>query len=720
MRTPVLLFVPLILACTSEDDTGQPPFAPSWDEEAAEVACAYGTDAALLDAALADAGLGFEEVGYDSDDWAKASYREWLDDAFLLSWFRDLHWTPLRWPCMGGQIAADLDHAAATPHPVATALGEAMAVLGTERLALPLDPATTTQDLADLSGLPEALAEALVPILAAMEEVARVRTEMEGTLEAQVEGASVEELVDYGHGGVILDYQDAPDLSSDAVQAWILDPSGPRALQDPARVLAFAVEEADLARFADLDATLDVTTPLGRVFVAGPGDDAPGDIGDVAFYLDLGGNDTYVHPAGASSAAVPVSVHVDLGGNDTYGYVESDEGGDGLLPADGDGRYGGDEYYGAFSLSRTGRQGSGRFGVGLLFDLGSGDDRYTSLRMSQGWGHLGVGVLYDDGGSDVYRGEAGVQGASSMGIGLLLDVAGNDVHETFTQSQGFGYVQAVGMAWDGQGDDVWYADPGNPEYGGHLVYYSPQMPTTGNSTFCQGAGFGRRGDADGAFLSGGVGVLRDASGDDAYTASTFAQGAGYWQGVGFLLDGRGSDTYDAYWYVQGGAAHYAAGVLLDDGDGDDAFNTRMAPVYVMIGTGHDYSDGVLVNEAGDDTYTYAGLGGGASNCQGVGIFVDNDGADTYDVQSTYSTGLGNHSGECDAFPRNAVDSIGLFLDSGGDADTWQWPGGGDHPIPADDTTFGHAQSGDTEEKGGGVDGDGETGVHAAGALPAAR
>ncbi len=712
MRASVVLFVPLALACNDAEDTGQPLAPPTWDAEAAAIECAYGTDAPLLDAALADAGLTLEEVGFDENDWAKASYVDYLDDAFLLPWFRDLHWNPLRWPCMGGQVAVDLDHAAASAHPVATALGEAMAILGTGLLSDPIDPATATQDAADLSGLPADLAEALGPVLAAMQAVARVRADLEATAPE-----SVEDLVDYGHGGVITESRNRLDLTSADVQAWVLDPAGPRALQDPARVLAFAVEEADLARFAGVDATLDLETALGRLVVAGPGDDAPGDLGDVALYLDLGGNDTYLHPCGASSAELPVSVHVDLGGNDAYGYVEDGEASGNLLPPDEDGRYGGDAYYGRFSFSHVGRQGSGRFGVGLLFDLGGGDDTYTSLRTSQGWGHLGVGVLHDDGGNDVYLGEAGVQGAASMGIGLLLDDGGDDLHRTFTQSQGFGYVQAVGMAWDGGGNDTWYADPGNPEYGGQLVYYSPQMPTTGNSTFSQGSGFGRRGDHDGGFLSGGVGVLRDVSGDDAYTASTFAQGAGYWQAVGLLLDGQGSDTYDAFWYVQGGAAHYAAGVLLDDGEGGDAFNTIMGPVYVMIGTGHDFSDGVLVNEAGDDTYVYAGLGGGASNCQGVGLFVDNDGSDTYDIRSTYSTGLGNHSGECNRFPRTAVDSIGLFLDSGGDADAYGWPGGGDHPIPADDSAFGYAQSGDDHEKGGGVDGAGETGVHAAGALP---
>ncbi len=174
-------------------------------------------------------------------------------------------------------------------------------------------------------------------------------------------------------------------------------------------------------------------------------------------------------------------------------------------------------------------------------------------------------MLYDDGGDDTYLGEAGVQGGASMGIGLLLDGGGSDVHESFVQSQGSAFVQAVGMAWDADGDDVWYVNPGKEEDGGTTVYYSPQLPGNGNSSFSQGVGFGLRGDPSMTFLSGGLGVLRDAAGDDTYTASTFAQGSGYWPGKGLLLDGDGADQYDAYYYVQGGAAHYAAGVLLDDG-----------------------------------------------------------------------------------------------------------------------------------------------------------
>ncbi len=711
---PVLL---LLTACPKPADTGDtttPVEPPTWDLAPEAPSCALDTvaDHPLLDAALADAGLDLDAVSFDETDWSYASYGRYLDDAFLLPWFYEVHFEPLRLPCFGGAVGHGLDWAATTPHPVASALGLAMDELVAARALDPIDPAVATQGLVDLSGLPADLAEALTPILQAMEQVAAARGAM-----LVAPPTDPDFLVEYGHGGAVLDYYSDPDFAVEGVQDWVLDPSqGPRVLYDPARVLAFAVEHAELERFAGTEASLDVNTSIGRVVVSGPEANEPGDIGGVALYLDLGGDDVYVHPAGASSVGVPVAVHIDLGGDDRYGYEEWSEGSDALLPNDEDGRYAGDGTYGRFSLSRIGRQGSGRLGVGMLFDLGAGRDHYQSLRMSQGWGHLGVGVLYDDGGDDTYLAEEGAQGGASMGIGLLMDAGGDDEHRTFHASQGFAYVQAVGMAWDGSGDDVWYANPGKEEDGGTTLYYSPQLPSGGNSSFCQGVGFGRRGDHDGAFLSGGLGVLRDASGDDAYTAGTFAQGSGYWQAVGLLLDGDGHDTYDAYYYVQGGAAHYATGALLDDGQGDDAYNTNMAPNYMQIGAGHDFSVGVIVDEGGDDTWLFGGLAAGASNCEGIGLFVDNGGADTYLPQSQYGVGLGNHSGECIDTTRTAVDTIGLFMDSGGDTDSWTWPDG-DRPAPENDSSFGIRWNDHDTEFGGAVDGDGETGVHAGGAAP---
>ncbi len=707
------MFVLALLVCSKDAaDTGSHE-PPAWDAAAPDIACAWpDAEAAFRDEALQEAHLTAAEVGWDEDLWKEASYRAYLDDVFLLPWFRDLHWEPLRLPCTGGQLAADLEHAGATDHPATGALAAAMDLLESPRELAPADPVEVVQRVVDLGDLPEDLADALVPVLYAMERVAEARDAMEASAPSEPN-----KLIKFGHAGVLLDTKTAhPDVTDAAALDWVLDPSsGPRSLYDPALVLAFAIEHADLARFEGTDAILDVDSYIGRIIVAGPGADAPGELEDVALYLDLGGDDTYVHGAGANSEDAPVSVHIDLGGDDVYGYVEADEGTDALLPADTDGRYGGDEYYGAISFSRIGRQGSGRYGVGFLFDLGSGADRYTSLRMSQGWGHLGVGLLYDDGGDDQYRGENGVQGGAAMGIGVLLDAGGDDTYETFANSQGFGYVQGVGLAVDLDGDDTWFANPGKSEDGGTTLYYSPQLPGNGNSSFVQGVGFGRRGDADNAFLSGGVGALYDASGADSYQAGTFAQGSGYWQGLGYLLDGDGADLYDAYYYVQGGAAHYAIGALLDAGEGGDAFNTRQSTNYMEVGAGHDFSVGLLVNDAGDDTYVYGGLATGASNCQGIGVFVDNGGDDTYQAGSTYSTGLGNHSGECES--RDGANSIGIFLDAGG-TDTYEWPEDETGRIePGDDASFGWSWNQTDDEIGVAVDGTGSTGLYAFGASP---
>lgn len=701
----------LFAGCTGSLTTVSTPVAqaPRFDEAAMPIDCAVGIAAPLMDAALSDAGLVGEPVGYDERDWAGASYRRWLDDRLLLPWFRDVHWDAARLPCHTGQVSADLDHALDTLHPVATALEAAMRRVGVDPEAEPVH--AVDQPLGDLAKLPPAVRDPLAPIWLAMQAVAeardRLRDEAPGT---------AADLVEVGHGGVLIDTSSAPDLSDESVQRWVRRPNGPKSLYDPARVLAFAVEDTDWGALADLpDITGTWQTSIGRIVIAGAGSDAPGDIGTVALYVDLGGDDVYEHPAGSNGVRVPVAVHVDLGGNDTYGYVpQADPPHPGMLPSDEGGRYRGDANYGRISLSHTGRQGSGRFGVGMLFDR-EGDDTYRSLRMSQGYGHFGVGVLHDAAGDDVYQVEAAGQGAAIMGIGLLVDGQGRDEYYTFTDSQGFAGPHAVGIALDGAGDDVWVADPGRVEDGGTPMYATAQIPGNSNASLSQGASTGIRNDGASLFLSGGLGVLRDVSGDDSYTASLFAQGSGYWQGAGYLLDGGGSDSYDALWYVQGGAAHYAIGALMDDGPERDELNQRMAPVNVHLGSGHDFSVGLYVNEGGDDEVRLAGLAGGASNCQGIGIAVDNGGDDVWDARSTRALGLGNQSTECNSAERTVAPSIGLFLDSGGGDDTYLFPD--DSRDPGNDRTFGHEQHGASDEFGGAVDGDGETSVHAAGTLP---
>lgn len=702
------------------DDTPAPP--PAWDAPAAAIDCAPGGAAPLLDAALADAGLDPADFGYTDRQWTQ--WGSYVDNPFVLSWFLDTHHQPEQVPCFAGQLDVDLDAAAATTHPVA---GLLTALASRADWPVSLDPAAPggrtlddaleellavtgdTADLADLATLDPALAEALVPVFVALRDAVEARYRIDAGLEARGWGPT--KVFNQGPGLVVDVGRAFPNISDaterDAFYEWHFAEDGPRILADHARRIAFAIEDADLLRFAGTDGALRIDTGAGAIVVSGPGDDTHDDTtGAVLFQLELGGDDLYLGGAGATlDEDNPVSVLVDLGGDDAYGYVEvpDPDDADGLLPSDEDGRSSAGGYHP--SGSEIGRQGSGRHGIGLLYDLGGGADTYASLRMSQGFGAMGVGVLADDGGDDTYAAEAASQGAGVFGLGLVYDGDGNDIWRTWAFSQGFGYVGAGGLAYDAAGDDTWWSDPGN-DFGGTTVYSSPQLSQgQGNSSFTQGAGFGLRGDAYGVWLAGGIGVLRDREGNDAYTAGVFAQATGYWEGTGVLADGAGDDTYDAIWYIQGGAAHFALAILVDGG-GNDRYNPNITPWNVMLGSGHDFSVGVAIDESGDDEYRYTTLAAGASNCQGIGVFVDNDGSDTYRVGSAYSTGLGNHSSECDM--RTNTQSEGLFLDSGGDTDTYEWPAG-DSRAPADNSSFGIAWNGGSDEFGGAVDGDGESG-----------
>ena len=431
-----------------------------------------------------------------------------------------------------------------------------------------------------------------------------------------------------------------------------------------ALTLARTVEAADLARFRGATgASFSADTPIGRVVIrdATAHRYAAEEFPATLLVVDLGGDDTYEAQVGANASAEnPVSVLVDLGGADTYGYAERRSSLDTAetLVSDGAGRV--RNGAGAPSMSRSGRQGSARLGVALLYDLGGQRDTYRSLRMSQGFGALGIGGLYDDGGDDTYAMEAGGQGAGILGYGALVDAGGADQYSIWAFGEGYGYVRGVGILHDSAGDDV-YDSRVTP-----ILYPSPQSMGS-NSSFTQGAGFGRRADSspDRLSMSGGVGVLRDRSGADRYTTGVFGQGTGYWGAVGMLLDGAGDDQYNARWYVQGGAAHYAYGALVDGGGRDD-FNMSATRENMTAGAGHDFSLGILL-ALGDeaDTYRVPNLALGAGNACGAGIFIEAGGADTYLARSALT--VGNAALESLTDPGRLMrPTVGLFLDGGGD------------------------------------------------------
>jgi hypothetical protein len=716
-------------------DAGPVDGDKTWDPPIEIPACSYGIDAPLFDEAMAQMGLTSERFGFDATDLAQSDYETagYLDDEARLSWFRDALENPGKLGCLEGEFAFPLGAFLDQAHPVSSAIRHAAVLLDAPPDTAP--PSTMPPEensfedaiaaicaAASASGggcqepsgdLPLQLAKTVAPILWGIVEVIHAHA-----LVHQNPWIPDEEWW-RANGGNLLTIQPdapAPDLHDAAERGFLLSGEHQALLYRAASQLAFAIEEVDFSAMVDLMGVSFVQdTPFGQIRFSGGENHIHADLGiKMMFFVDLGGDDTYLTPMGSNQGRQnPVSIAIDTGGKDVYAYTEtgSSELG-GLLPSDSDGRYPGDENYGEISLSSIGRQGSARDGVAMLFDYGGSDDIYRSLRGSQGYAQSGVGVLFDDGGDDAYISEATSQGAAQFGIGILMDAGeGDDTRYAFTQSQGFGYVKGAGFLVDGGGNDLYRCDHGSPELGGLPIYYSPQMPGSGNSSFCQGAGFGRRGSDIQSHLSGGLGILRDLGGDDKYEASVFGQGSGYWQGTGILSDQSGMDTYDAFYYVQGAAAHYAIGVLSDDGAESDHFNANLDVRHVHLGSGHDYSVGIMINEGGDDSYTFSSLAVGASNCNGVGIFIDNAGNDLYQTDSDYGSGMGNVSSEC-IETRPDAKSIGLMLDGAGN-DVYEYPES-NFPVPDEGSQWGHARNGLESEFGVGIDGVGNTGIHPGG------
>jgi hypothetical protein len=321
----------------------------------------------------------------------------------------------------------------------------------------------------------------------------------------------------------------------------------------------------------------------------------------------------------------------DFGGDDVYDLSYDPDKPHGVIIID----LGGDDRYRAKTDFAF---GSGCFSVGLLLDL-EGDDRYDGKSFGLGSGYFGLGLLYDVSGDDRYDGDTHVQGAGTFGIGLLIDEAGRDIYNGAVYCQGFGFVEGIGLIYDTDGSDSYYA---GGKYKDILRYEDHYL------SLSQGFGYGMR-----PWMSGGIGAIIDLKGNDSYYSDIFGQGASYWWSLGLIYDSSGNDNYQSFQYAQGSAAHMALGILIDDYGSDVYFGKGL-----MHGCGHDYSCAVLLDRHGDDTYTAYDLSQGAGSANGVGALIDNEGDDRYFIKNPKnSQGYGN--------PRRDFGSIGLLIDLGG-------------------------------------------------------
>lgn len=382
---------------------------------------------------------------------------------------------------------------------------------------------------------------------------------------------------------------------------------------------------------------LNVETPIGRIVLAGSGDDIH-EYSDLLLLVDMGGNDTYHGAVGSTpSLDIPISLAIDLEGDDQY--VNDDK----FLPS----------------------QGAAIFGAGVLLDV-SGKDKYVSKRLSQGAAMLGIGVLADLEGDDEYTLWTDGQGAAYFGVGLAIDNTGDDHYSLWGDGQGYGGVGGVGTLVNRTGNDHYRAEP-LAEKAFRPDYHSKEGKL--NYSYCQGAGIGRRGDiTDGHSWAGGMGTLIDLTGDDVYESAQWSQGCGYWYGMGFLWDGGGDDRYKATGWSQAAGAHFCIGALIDEGGNDQ--HTIWAEQSQGLGFGHDYTVALLLNRDGDDVYRVNGDGLGFAINMSQVFFFDTGGDDRYfRGDKWHAFGWNNYEQYnppiIGAFPILYSDQICLFADING-------------------------------------------------------
>lgn len=673
------------LACTTDATCGDGARCLSVENRGmrcvpTDCACAAGGDAlldrALLEASWTRCNLFFSAANLNAfaADVTRDRFRLPVFDRVHRDWLSGARWARDLGPALDRSVST-LSHALAaardlrdegsprpfTPVPVSAPSGDAPLVDATvsliETAGGTADRDAITRDAADV---PMALQRAMASVLTAIAQAARARDaglREATTLEDRTRLFRIAPHLTLNTTRAA----DRPDFTTAGDLGTLL---GDVVLPvNESLALAATIEAVDWSAFRGMTGpSFNIDTPMGRVVLR---DSAANtyeeDVFDqTSLVIDLGGDDLYQAPvAGNQSVENSVSVLIDLAGDDQYTYVPRADSADTAqtLPSDRGGRY----HLGTapFTLSEVPRQGGARLGVAMLYDLGAGVDHYRSLRMSQGFAAYGVGGLYDDGGDDVYELEAGGQGGAMMGLGVLVDGGGRDRYVTWAFSQGFAYVQGVGVLHDASGDDT-YLSRVTP-----VLYGSPQSADT-NSSFTQGAGFGRRADGtrDLVNMAGGMGVLRDRAGNDSYTTGIFGQGTGYWSGMGLLLDGAGDDTYDGRWYVQAGVAHFAFGALIDGG-GRDSHNATAVRQNMTAGAGHDFSLGVfLALGAEGDTYRVPNLALGAGNANGAGIFADEGGDDIYEADSSFTLGNAGLETLTD-MGRLMRPTVGIFLDGGG-------------------------------------------------------
>jgi hypothetical protein len=358
-------------------------------------------------------------------------------------------------------------------------------------------------------------------------------------------------------------------------------------------------------------------TSFGRFVVGGFGKNVY-DCTQIAVIVDLGGDDVYQGPAGATMDARRLGVVVDIDGNDTYEAVN-----DGL--------------------------GSATLGMGILVDF-AGDDHYSARGRSAGFGAGGVGLLVDLAGDDVMELGYHSGGVGLAGVGCFIDLAGEDQHRALGQSFGLGLPGGLGLFVDGEGDDQRILGAMTVDDSRGTVELSLGF----------GVGVGLSGQT-----AGGVGLFLDARGHDTYEAGAIALGAGVQGGLGMFFDLSGDDRYRSGTGSQAMAHHFGKSLFFDGAGRDDY---AVAEGFGMGAASHA-GEAWFVDLGGDDVYRLGGMGLGEAHVPALAGFLDLGGADRYLKEPSYQKPWPARGPRCEI-----EGGLSLFLDEGEAENRYAWAG----------------------------------------------
>ena len=582
-------------------------------------------DFSLFDSALSQVGMTMEQVRFDQDEMAG-----WGGDKWRLSFFTMFHKNPFKFPKYGDLTLASCSTNVTNITALVQASSRRIDCPVRRGLVSPaLEKYTKSRDSMPLPSITSSRNILTEPEFERLRKkidlIYAITDDKEFNLTKSIElidkSSNRRKLFNY----FVRDsqkYNDEVEQLADQIDLNRMVAG----MQDMAEAARMAADSLELCTFPKFK--MEVKTRHGLIVIGTTGSDSYDYLEPPLLIIDGGGDDTY-SIAGYMNQ-YPASIIVDPSGNDKYLSPDSTQPG----------------------------LGGGVMGVSIIIDK-SGDDRYESASLAQGCGIFGGGIVLDYSGNDVYRAKTWAQGAASFGIGILTDSAGSDSLYCLSNSQGFGYTQGAGLLVNFEGNDTYVAEDS--------YLFSPTQQTKDhNASLAQGTGFGKRADyEDGHSWAGGVGILCDLKGNDTYSAGLFAQGCAYWYSVGMLLDGGGDDSYKAVWYVQGSGAHFGA-AYLDDFGGNDTYNATMN---MSQGSGHDFTIGFLNDRGGNDSYTAPTLSLGGGNANGMGIFWDWSGEDTYITHGRPVLGQANPT---DQGVRKFLNCFGIFVDGGG-KDTYNEP-----------------------------------------------